>query len=129
MAGWGVALGAQVVLAHAAEGPGDVVGRLALGSTAGMTVGGILLALAVLRARGRQALAGAWRALLASAAGGAAAYGAGLAVATAFGDVSKWMCVPVGAGAALAGAVAFAAVAAVIDGPDARALLRRGRQR
>ncbi|GGS57382.1 hypothetical protein GCM10010156_15110 [Planobispora rosea] len=125
VAGWGVALGAQIVLASATGSPEGVVGRLALGSTVGMTVGGILLVLAVLRARGRGALAGVWRALLASAAGGAAAYGAGLAVVTAFGEVSKLMCVPVGAGAAVVGAVAFSAVAAVLDGPDARVLLRR----
>ncbi|GIH94618.1 murein biosynthesis integral membrane protein MurJ [Planobispora siamensis] len=125
VAGWGVALGAQIVLALAAEGQEDVVGRLALGSTIGMTVGGILLALAVLRARGGAALAGIWRALAAAAAGGAAAYAAGLAVVTACGEVPTWVCVPVGVGAAVAGTVAFAAVAAVLDRPDAHALLAR----
>ncbi|MBG0832840.1 virulence factor MviN [Planomonospora sp. ID67723] len=125
VAGWGTALVAQIVLAHTADGQGEVVGRLALGSTIGMTAGGTLLVLAVLRARGKGALAGTWRALLAAVTGGTAAYGAGLAVSTAFGDVSKWMCVPVGAGAAVVAAVAFAAVAAMVDRPDARALLER----
>ncbi|MFC4061945.1 murein biosynthesis integral membrane protein MurJ [Planomonospora corallina] len=125
VAGWAVALAAQIGLANAAGDRSEVVGMLALGSTVGMTVGGALLAGAVLRARGAAALAGTGRALLAALAGGGAAYGAGLAVATAFADVPKWMCVLTGAGAALAAAVAFAAVAAVVDGPDARALLAR----
>lgn len=125
VAGWVVALLAQVVLARATGDRPAVVGQLALGSTVGMTLGGVLLVLAVLRARGAAALAGAWRGLLAAVAGGLAAYAAGLAVATAFDDVSKWMCVAVGLGAALAGSVAFAAVAALIDGPDVRMLLVR----
>ncbi|GGL43762.1 murein biosynthesis integral membrane protein MurJ [Planomonospora parontospora] len=125
VAGWAVALVAQIVLASTAEDPADVVGRLALGSTIGMTAGGALLAGAVLRARGAAALAGTWRALLAALAGGGAGYGAGLAVATGFDDVPKWMCLVTGTGAALAASVAFAAVAAVVDGPDARALLAR----
>ncbi|GGK65254.1 membrane protein [Planomonospora parontospora subsp. parontospora] len=125
VAGWAVALVAQIVLASTAEDPADVVGRLALGSTVGMTAGGVLLAGAVLRARGAAALAGTWRALLAALAGGGAGYGAGLAVATAFDDVPKWMCLLTGTGAALAAVAAFAAVAAAVDGPDARALLAR----
>ncbi|MBG0816993.1 murein biosynthesis integral membrane protein MurJ [Planomonospora sp. ID82291] len=125
VAGWAVALAAQIVLANAAEDPADVVGRLALGSTVGMTAGGLLLAGAVLRARGAAALAGTGRALLAALAGGGAGYGAGLAVVTAFGDVPKWMCAVTGTGAALAAAAVFAAVAAAVDGPDARALLAR----
>ncbi|MFF5205352.1 murein biosynthesis integral membrane protein MurJ [Streptosporangium sp. NPDC000396] len=128
VAGWGVALTAQILLAHAAARPVDVVGQLALGSTAGMTVGGVLLALGVLRARGAAAMGGTWRALLATVLGGIAAYGAGLAVVTAFGDVSRAMCVVVGLGAAAAGAVVFAAVAAVIDRPDAQMLLGRLRR-
>ncbi|MEV7008918.1 lipid II flippase MurJ [Streptosporangium sp. NPDC051022] len=128
VAGWAVALVAQIVLAHAAGERTDVVGGLALGSTAGMTVGGVLLVLAVLRARGKAALRGTWRGLLASVAGGLAAWAAGLAVTTALGGVSRWMCVPVGLGAAAAGSAAFAAVAAVIDRPDARMLLMRFRR-
>ncbi|MFJ2032485.1 murein biosynthesis integral membrane protein MurJ [Streptosporangium sp. NPDC087985] len=125
VAGWGIALLSQILLAHAAQAPPDVVGQLALGSTVGMTVGGVLLVLAVLRAVGAAALEGTWRALLAAVLGAAAAYGTGLAVVTAFGDVSRWMCVAVGTGAAVAGSVAFATVAAMIDRPDARALLGR----
>ncbi|MFF4992741.1 murein biosynthesis integral membrane protein MurJ [Streptosporangium saharense] len=128
VAGWTVALVAQILLARAATERTDVVGDLALGSTLGMTAGGVLLVLAVLRARGTAALRGAWRGLLAAVAGGGAACAVGLAVVTAFGGVSKWMCVPVGLGAAVAGSVAFAAVAAVIDRPDARMLLARFRR-
>jgi putative peptidoglycan lipid II flippase len=127
-AGWGVALVAQVLLAHVADRPSDVVGQLALGSTIGMTVGGVLLIFAVFKARGVTALDGTWRALLAALAGGVAAWGAGLVVTTAFGEVSRWACVVVGAGAAVVGAAAFAAVAIMIDGPDARVLLGRLRR-
>ncbi|MFI6513399.1 murein biosynthesis integral membrane protein MurJ [Streptosporangium sp. NPDC050855] len=129
VAGWGVALAAQIVLARAAGDETEVVGMLALGSTIGMTVGGLLLALAVFRAGGAPALAGAPRALLASLAGGAAAWGAGLAVVGAFGEVSRWACVAVGTAAAVAGTAAFAVVVAVVGGPDARGLLRRLRGR
>ncbi|GAA3507835.1 putative peptidoglycan lipid II flippase [Streptosporangium album] len=125
VAGWAVALAAQILLARAAHARPDVVGQLALGSTVGMTVGGGLLVLAVLGAVGTAALDGIWRALLATVLGGIAAYGAGLAVVTAFGDVSRWMYVVVGVVAAVAASAVFAAVAAVIDRPDARMLLRR----
>ncbi|MEU4831704.1 lipid II flippase MurJ [Streptosporangium sp. NPDC023615] len=129
VAGWGVALVAQIVLANAARDETEVVGRLALGSTIGMTVGGLLLALAVFRAGGARALAGAPRALLTALAGGAAAWGAGLAVVGAFGEVSRWMCVPVGVAAAVAGTAAFAVVAVLVGGPDTRGLPGRLRGR
>ncbi|GAA3429273.1 hypothetical protein GCM10018953_64570 [Streptosporangium nondiastaticum] len=126
VAGWAVALAAQVVLARAAaDDPSQVVGRLALGSTAGVTAGGALLALAVRRGAGAGALAGTGRALLAAVLGGAAAYGAGLVVADALTGTSTWTSVVAGVVAALAGAAAFAVVAVVVDGPDARALLGR----
>ncbi|MGW0587852.1 murein biosynthesis integral membrane protein MurJ [Streptosporangium sp. NPDC002607] len=125
VAGWAVALVAQVGLAHAAADPADVVGQLALGSTIGMTVGGLLLALAVLRARGRAALEGTPRTLLAALVGGVAAWGAGLALVNTFGAVSKPAYVAVGLAAATAGVAAFAAVAMMVDRRDARALLAR----
>ncbi|MER6177895.1 lipid II flippase MurJ [Streptosporangium sp. NPDC001681] len=125
VAGWAVALVAQVGLAHAAADPADVVGQLALGSTIGMTVGGLLLALAVLRARGAAALEGTPRTLLAALVGGVAAWGAGLALVNTFGAVSKPAYVAVGLAAATAGVAAFAAVAMMVDRRDARALLAR----
>ncbi|MER5623007.1 lipid II flippase MurJ [Streptosporangium sp. NPDC002544] len=125
VAGWAVALAAQVVLAHAAAGPADVVGQLALGSTIGMTVGGLLLALAVLRARGAAALEGTPRTFLAALVGGVAAWVAGLSLVDAFGAVSRWESVAVGLAAATAGVAAFAAVAMMVDRRDARALLAR----
>ncbi|MFC7643055.1 hypothetical protein ACFQX6_20855 [Streptosporangium lutulentum] len=68
------------------------------------------------------------RALLAAVAGGVAAWGAGLVVTKVFSAVSRWECVAVGVGAAAVGAAVFAAVAVVIDGPDARVLLGRLRR-
>jgi putative peptidoglycan lipid II flippase len=126
--GWGVALVAQILLAHAADRPAAVVGQLALGSTIGMTVGGVLLIFAVFKARGTTALDGTWRALLAAVAGGVAAWGAGLVVTMAFGEVSRWECVAVGVAATVVGAVAFATVAIMIDRADAQALLGRLRR-
>ncbi|MFF3439430.1 murein biosynthesis integral membrane protein MurJ [Streptosporangium sp. NPDC002721] len=128
VAGWAVALAAQVVLARTAEDPAHVVGRIALGSTVGMTVGGLLLAVAVLRARGAATLAGTPRTLLATLAGGAAAWGAGLALVGAFGAVSTWASVAVGLAAGAAGVAVFAAVAMTIDREDAQALLARLRR-
>ncbi|MFF5112341.1 murein biosynthesis integral membrane protein MurJ [Streptosporangium sp. NPDC000509] len=127
--GWAVALVAQIVLARTAGNPADVVGLLGLGSTVGMTVGGLLLAVAVLRTRGAAALAGTPRTLLATVAGGGAAWGAGLALVNALGAVSTWEFVAAGLAAGVAGVVAFAAVAVMIDRQDVQALavrLRRG---
>ncbi len=93
-----------------------------------MTVGGLLLAVAVLRGRGVAALAGTPRTLLATLAGGAAAWGAGLTLVGAFGAVSTWASVAVGLAAGAAGAAAFAAVAVMIDRKDAQALLARLRR-
>ncbi|MEU3167333.1 lipid II flippase MurJ [Streptosporangium sp. NPDC006930] len=127
--GWAVALVAQIALARTAGNPADVVGLLGLGSTVGMTVGGLLLVVAVLRTRGAAALAGAPRTLLATVAGGAAAWGAGLTLVNALGAVSTWEFVAAGLAAGVAGVVAFAAVAVMIDRQDVQALaarLRRG---
>ncbi|MEU8201470.1 lipid II flippase MurJ [Streptosporangium sp. NPDC049046] len=127
--GWAVALVAQIVLARTAGNPADVVGLLGLGSTVGMTVGGLLLAVAVLRTRGAAALAGTPRTLLATVAGGGAAWGSGLALVNALGAVSTWEFVAAGLAAGVAGVVAFAAVAVMIDRQDVQALavrLRRG---
>ncbi|GAA4200440.1 lipid II flippase MurJ [Streptosporangium oxazolinicum] len=126
--GWAVALVAQIVLAHTAGDRADVVGQLALGSTVGMTVGGVLLTVAVLRARGASALAGTPRTLLATLTGGASAWGAGLALVGVFGAVSTWESVAVGLAAGVAGVAVFAAVAMTIDRQDAQALLARLRR-
>jgi len=127
--GWGVALVAQIVLARTAQDPADVVGLLALGSTVGMTVGGLLLVVAVLRTRGAAALAGTPRTLLAAVAGGAAAWGAGLALVDTLGAVSTWEFVAAGLAAGVGGAAAFAVVAMMIDRQDVQALAARLRRR
>jgi len=68
VAGWLVVIGADLILVFTL--PRDwVVAGLALGNTAGMTVAGALLLAALVRVRGRDAVAGVGRASAAGAAG------------------------------------------------------------
>ncbi|WP_308016117.1 murein biosynthesis integral membrane protein MurJ [Nonomuraea aurantiaca] len=134
--GWGVVMVAQTGFALAF--PDDwKLGGLALGMTTGMTVGGALLLASVVRARGRDAvaglgraaLAGLGRAALASVAGGGAGYLAGAAVVGVLGARGIWPNVGATVLAALAAAVAGAVVVALLDRPTARAVagsFRRG---
>nr|WP_176573243.1 lipid II flippase MurJ [Nonomuraea pusilla] len=132
VAGWVVVIAAQAgfvwLLPEAWK-----IGGMALGMTAGMTAGGVLLLVAVVRARGRAAAAGLGRAVLAAGAGGLLGYLAGAWVADLLAPhgVGPSVVVTVLA-TVLAAAVALAvgsAVAALTDRADARAvigLLRRG---
>ncbi|WP_433518363.1 murein biosynthesis integral membrane protein MurJ [Nonomuraea sp. CA-143628] len=126
--GWGVVMVAQTVFALTF--PGDwKLGGLALGMTTGMTVGGALLLVSVVRARGRVAVAGLGRAALASVAGGGAGYLAGAAVVGALGARGIWPNVGATVLAALAAALAGGVVVALVDRPTARAVagsFRRG---
>jgi putative peptidoglycan lipid II flippase len=106
-----------------------VVPVLGLGNSAGLTVAGLALLVAVRRARGGAALRGISRAaaagLAAALAGAAAAAGisAALPVSGFFHNAL------LGAAAAAGGVIAFGAVAYVLDGGDLRAVLSRSRWR
>lgn len=131
--GWLAVIAAEVALAVSA-GRGDVVAALGLGNTVGLTVGGALLLVLLARARSRAALDGLGRALLAGVLGGAAGYGMGASVAAWFSGIGSVAAGPYGNAlaalvAALAATAGFLLVAALLDGPDLRAVLRRARTR
>jgi putative peptidoglycan lipid II flippase len=122
--GWAGVLVADVALVVVV--PDDwAVAALGLGNTAGMTVAGLLLLIALGRARGRAALAGLPRAalagLVAASAGGLAGYGCARALDTAARPASLGTAV---LAAVTAGGV-FVAIAYLIDRRDLSAVLRR----
>ncbi|MEU0571134.1 lipid II flippase MurJ [Nonomuraea sp. NPDC005983] len=129
VAGWGVVMIAQVVFVPAFPADWKIAG-LALGMTVGMTVGGGLLLVSVVRTRGRAAVAGLGRATFAAVAGGAAGYVAGAAVAGWLDARGVWPNVLATAVAALVALVAGGLVVALADGADTREVagpLIRGR--
>ena len=122
--GWAVAAAGMVVLgallspAHTVVGIGSAV-------SAGMTVAGVLLARALVRAAGAAALRGSARALAAGIAGGVAAGAFGGWLATLLPVGGFW---PSAFEAVLVAAVVlvmFAGLVLLLDGGDARAVLRR----
>ncbi|MQA94084.1 MAG: virulence factor MviN [Streptosporangiales bacterium] len=126
VAGWAVVIVADVAIALSVP-PHWTVPALGLGNTIGMTAAGVLLLFAVRRARGREALAGLRRALLAGALAMAAGYLAGTAVEALAGEAGRFGSLGVAAGAAAAALAGFAVVALPLAGRDLRAVLRRGR--
>ncbi|WP_315987578.1 murein biosynthesis integral membrane protein MurJ [Actinomadura sp. HBU206391] len=124
VAGWLVVIAADLALALTV--PRDwVVPALGLGNTIGMTVAGAALVIALIRARGRTAVAGLGRAMTAGVVGGTAGGLAGYGVAWGIGPGGLVTNMGVGALAAAAAAAVFAAIALVIDGRDLRAVLSR----
>jgi putative peptidoglycan lipid II flippase len=123
-AGWLLVIVADIVLVELAPGRW-VVAMLAIGNTIGLTVAGLALAVAVRRARGLPALAGASRAAASGLAAAIAGAIAGSGVAAAL-PVTKPVAAAVGAilaaGCALA---AFTLVAYLLDSGDLRAAVGR----
>ena len=120
--GWLIVIAADVVLVGLAPGPW-VVAMLALGNTIGLTVSGVALLVAVRRARGPAALAGAGRAAVAGLAAATAGAGAGAGAAAALpmaGPVAEGLIAVLAAVCALA---AFGVVAYVLDGGELRAAM------
>ncbi|MFG1946698.1 murein biosynthesis integral membrane protein MurJ [Nonomuraea sp. NPDC048826] len=119
--GWGVTMAAQTAFALAL--PGDWrIGGLALGMAVGMTAGGALMLGYVVSARGRAAVAGLGRALVAAVAGGAAGFLAGAWAASWIGAHGVWANVGVTLLAAVVALAAGGGVATLIDRDDARAV-------
>ncbi|GAA4084607.1 murein biosynthesis integral membrane protein MurJ [Nonomuraea soli] len=123
--GWMVTLVSQPALVAVMDSPQLVVGALALGSTLGMSVGGVLIGLAVRRAHGSRALAGLGRALAAAVAGAVVAFLAGTALAWPLREAGAAASLAVAVGAAVLAGGGFLAVASVVDREDAKAALGR----
>ncbi|WP_158220979.1 murein biosynthesis integral membrane protein MurJ [Kineosporia sp. R_H_3] len=134
-AGWLVVTVGSVVAVVAGSGD-DAVVNLGVGSSVGMTVGGVLLLVALARAAGREALAGLRRTglvalaggLLGAVAGRAAADGVlgALAASASAATASGGSAAPGLAAAAAAGIVTLMVLAAVTAAFD-RDVLRRVR--
>jgi putative peptidoglycan lipid II flippase len=102
-----------------------VVPWLGAATTIGLTASGVALLVLVRRSRGPDALRGCARATVAGLAGALAGSAAGLAVAAGLRVTGFLPNVAVTLLAGAAVLVAFAAVVAVADGGDLRAVLRR----
>ncbi|GAA2736946.1 murein biosynthesis integral membrane protein MurJ [Actinocorallia aurantiaca] len=124
--GWVTVLVANVVLVQLA--PKDwVVAAFGLGNTLGMSVAGVLLLVALVRARGLAAVEGLPRAALGGLLGGAVGAAAGYSTAAAFGVDGQLHNLLSAAAAALAAALVFSAVAAFMSRDDLREILARRR--
>jgi putative peptidoglycan lipid II flippase len=124
VAGWLVVMAAQAAFTLGAP-RGLVVPALGLGSTAGMTVAGVLLLVALGRVRGRAVLSGLGRTLGGGLLGGAAGYAAGAWTVSAVGPGGPAASVGVTALAAVVAGVVFAAVVAAVARRDLMAALSR----
>jgi putative peptidoglycan lipid II flippase len=129
-AGWGIAALSAVLLSATLTGDAEVFG-LGLANAIGMSAIGLLLVLAVRRHAGGHALAGLGRAtgtgilaaIAAALAGWAAVTGAGHVVAPTFlGSLVQ------GVSGGVVVAIAFVAVAYLLDREDVRPLVRRVRR-
>jgi putative peptidoglycan lipid II flippase len=126
-AGWLIVIAADVVLVHLAPGRW-VVAMLALGNTIGLSVAGLALVIAVFRARGPAALAGAGRAAAAGLAAAIAGAIAGTGVAAALRATEPDAAAVVAVLSGACGLAVFMIVAWILDGGDLRAVLARVRQ-
>jgi putative peptidoglycan lipid II flippase len=124
VAGWLVVIVADLVLVFTLPRDWTVAG-LALGNSAGMTVAGGLLLLALVRVRGRAAVAGLARVTAAGVAGAAAGGATGYAVAAAIGASGQLTSIGAAVVAGLTACVVFALVAYALDGRDLRAVIGR----
>ncbi len=120
--GWLIVIAADIVLVAMVPGRW-VVAMLALGNTIGVTVAGVALLIAVRRARGTAALAGAGRAGVSGLAASLAGATAGAGVAAALhvsGPVASGLAIVLAAVCALG---VFVVVAYALDGGELRAAM------
>ncbi len=123
-AGWFLVIATDVLLVIVAPASW-VVGMLALGNTAGLTVAAVALLVAVRRTRGAAALAGTGRAALSGLAGAAAGGAAGAAAAIGLSSARPAAEAVVALIAAACAVTAFAIVAFLLDGAELRAAVIR----
>jgi putative peptidoglycan lipid II flippase len=124
--GWVAAVVADLALV-AALPQGDVVAALGWGNSIGMTVAGVLLAVALTRVSGRTVLTGVGRTSAVVIVAAALAGAAGYALGQRFADASFLGAVGGGMAAALVALVAFGAVVGVGDRGSVKALRPAGR--
>jgi putative peptidoglycan lipid II flippase len=124
VAGWLVVIAADLALVFTLPRDWTVAG-LALGNTAGMTVAGGLLLAALVRVRGRAAVAGLARASAAGVAGALAGGATGYAVAAAIGATGRLTSVGAAAAAGISACAVFALVTYTLDGRDLKAVIGR----
>jgi putative peptidoglycan lipid II flippase len=122
--GWVAVLVADLVLVALAP-PVWVVGMLGLGNSFGMTVAGLLLVVALVRARGRAAITGLGRALLTGGLGAAVGAAAGYSMASWTGTGGQVLNVLSGVTAALVAGIVFVVLAVLVDKEGLRAALTR----
>lgn len=114
VAGWCVAIAADLVLVRGATGE-SVAARLAAGQSIGLTVAGGAVLLAVGTATSRSVYAGLGRALAGGLVGAGLAAAAGRIVADAVGAATVTAALAAGVAGAVAVVAVFAAVVAVLD--------------
>ena len=124
---WVVVIVADVVLAELAPAR-LVVAALALGNTIGQTVVAIPLIVVTRRICGRAAVEGTGHAMLAGLAAGVAGAAAGVAVSLAGSGGGKLLAAALAVVAAACAAVAFGAVAFLLDRGDLRSVADRLRR-
>jgi len=124
---WVVVIVADVVLAELAPAR-LVVAALALGNTIGQTVVAIPLIAVTRRICGRAAVEGTGHAMLAGLAAGVAGAAAGVAVSLAGSGGGKLLAAALAVVAAACAAVAFGAVAFLLDRGDLRSVADRLRR-
>jgi putative peptidoglycan lipid II flippase len=128
VAGWLVVIGVDVVAVPLVRA-GSVVPVLGLANTVGMTASGVLLLVAVGRARGGAALAGVGRALGAGLAGAAAGAAVGFGATALVPVTGHWLNAGLALLAGLCATAVFGAVVALLDGGDLRGAVSRLRRR
>ncbi len=128
VAGWLVVIAIDVIAVPLVPA-GEVVWVFGLANTAGMTISGIALIIAVARARGAVALAGCGRAIGAGLVGAVAGAAVGLGITAALRTDVHWLSAGVASVAATGSGIAFLLIVALIDGGDLRNAVARVRRR
>jgi putative peptidoglycan lipid II flippase len=126
--GWLVAIGVDIVLAFTL-GRGWTVAAIGIGTSAGVSVSGLWLVVAVVRSAGASALAGLRRAVLAAVGPGLVAAVVGAALAAQVHRPGVVINLVVAIGVAVVAAGIHLGLAGLLDRSTVRLLLARGRFR
>lgn len=128
-AGWALAALVPIALVPEGSGAGTTLGVLGIGSTLGMTVSAVVLALLVRSAWGAEAVQGSGRTLGAAVVAVAVGLAVGDTVARGLSPDSLWSALGSGLLTGLVTLVAYLGVMMVADRQAMQALRERGRSR